>query len=820
MDDDFYDTTPVKPPPLPAKQEEPSPSSANGVAASSGISSLQLPGLDLLSNPLKQGASAEQTNVENEDLEDGELSDAEDLYNDTEPVAAPAAGEQPQGSDPASDAQSPAQAPNGVMQDNGEPLQYSPGRVLSNVAVAVKPQPEPLANPIDQGDASAKAEATNNVKPETDDAKTQFLQAAEANKGNTEAEWELDSQQSSSSSSSSSDGSGESSEEGEADSDDEGELLDPEEQVRRLMMEALDEPGATVSGAVRTQNEVAEQFEKPDITITDDTVITELGNVEAVVDNLVIIKANTSGDYQVLESGSALCLQNRTVIGKVVEEIGRVQEPRYSVGFSDPSEIETLGIAKDTKIFYVNEHSTFVFTEPLKTQKFTDASNLYDEEANDVEFSDDEKEAEFKKKQKEAKKAKAEANREPNFEPPTGPKYSTRNDVPPPPQPTQYQGGGLNYGSDDDEDLGMYKPLARPDHFEDIVGAGAPLEDRSHVRRGAMRGRGGGWPDRGGRGFRGRGGGNDRGCFNCGEVGHKKSECPHRQDGGRGNNQQNQQGRSSGPAAGSSNRGGGRQARSPDRGGRHAGPSERGGIPTGPSAERDGRQGGQPERGSRRQEKNRQRNRNKENRSAASMSPNRQRNERPPQHSPGRGNSQGRKRNRYESPPGPVSQAPTSTSTNAYAQNNTYNNSTSNAWSVPPSSTTAQPAQGYAPPPQPAIPAGSYVNPAFYGQPPPAAAPAPAAAPQAQQQQNLAQWAQWFQLAAAMSQPQAQAPAPSQHPYHQQQPQPQQQQQQHAQPPPDPRLYNTQQGNAPQAQHGTQSLQDILRTLGGGQQNR
>ncbi|KAF2200567.1 hypothetical protein GQ43DRAFT_373529, partial [Delitschia confertaspora ATCC 74209] len=103
-------------------------------------------------------------------------------------------------------------------------------------------------------------------------------------------------------------------------------------------MEDDDEGGAAGPAKLKTTNEIEETFEKPDIKVTPDMKITDLGTVESVVGNMVLIKAKVSGDYMVLDSSSALCLADRTVIGQVSETIGRVQEPRYSLGFSDASE--------------------------------------------------------------------------------------------------------------------------------------------------------------------------------------------------------------------------------------------------------------------------------------------------------------------------------------------------------------------------------------------------------------------------------------------------------------------------------------------------
>ncbi|KAF2746971.1 NAF1-domain-containing protein [Sporormia fimetaria CBS 119925] len=660
-DDDFYETsTPVKPASGPAGVDAHA-GHAPAAATSTNVpsqGSLHLPGLGLFNSAAEQQASIIPAVAEAGGNEDGEISDGASLYSDKKPAE-------------------PALAP--VAQETQEADTAPPVEAVNELASS-----KPTESAANGQDPVA-----------VDEGKAEFLRAAEANKDNENAEWQLDSEQSDSSDSSSDDS------DTSDDDSDEGELLDPAELARLLMMESADDPGAATAANVRTANEEQEVFEKPDITVTDTTKKTELGKVEFIVDNMIVIKAKTSGEYQVLESGSALCLGNNTVIGKVAETLGRVQEPRYSVGFTEAAEIETLGITKDTPIYYVDEYTKFVDTEPLKNQKFTDASNLHDEETHDVEFSDDEKEAEFKRKQKDLKRARAEARAEQDGGNPSGaqeaPQARRHTDVPTAPKAMQYQGGGLNYGSDDEDDLGMYKPLARPDHFEHVVGAGAPVEDRSHVRRGHMRGRGG-WPERG-RGARGRGRGGGGGP----------------DAGGRGNFRGNQRGRLAGPA-----------------GGHHApqGPADRG-------RHHDHNRGG----------RNGQ---HKDNRAAASASPNRHNQGRPQQQSPSRGHGSRRKRNRQGSSPATAPAAPaapTATATPAssapYMQNVALNAATP-AWTPPTAATPLQQPYMYgSPAPPPAVPTGAYVNPAFYGQATPQAA-----APNAQQ--NAAQWIQYLQLVAAL----------------------------------------------------------------------
>ena len=822
MDDDFYDTTPVKPSALPTAVD----GTTSLFATAAPAPAFHLPGLGSVSEtPVAQSQPQSGAVVQDDAPEDGELSDEEAFYHDANPQAdIPVA---------------PPVANQGQAQD--EAPQHSEPH-LSSVQDAVAAADTPAADTDGELDAALTAaiDLQNEIEDTPKDAsapdgaafdsKAEFLRAAEANRNDQNAEWQLDSDASDSDSSSDSSSSDDSSDEGS----DEGELLDPEEQVRLLMAEAADEPGASGPVKVKTLNEQDEKFEMPDITVTENTKITELGKVESIVGNLVVVKANMSGDEQVLESGSALCLGNRTVCGKVSEQIGRVEEPRYSFGFNDAAELENLGIQKDTPIYYVDEHSTFTETEPIRQQKHTDASNLHDEETNDVEFSDDEKEAEYKREQKAKKRARADGNDEQvavNI--PTGPRLHVDAPAPPIYRPMEYQGGGLKYSDDEDEDLGMYKPLARPDHFEQIVGQGAPLEDRSHVRRGMGRGRGP-WGDRG-RGFRGRGGGGGRGDFGGGrgdrggygggrgDFGAGRGGGGQQNNRGAGNNNNNNNNSNNNQ----NNRGGG------DKGGR--------------GGKNQSDRGRQQDQFNDRQQNNQQRNqysaspaRQQQDRSQSHSQQDRSQSQQAqPQQSPSGGGGGGKNKNRKQrqrekrererqaqqqqqqqqqppqqpQQPQKQQQQHASPAPSGPSNANAYANNSNAGWPVP-FSGPSQPAVPYAAAPAPPAPAAYNYQQSYTPQP---QSVAPAQPPQQQNQAaNLAAWAQWFQVVGAMSgqqqapQPQmpAQAPAP---PPPQSQAQYSYPYQQYGQPaaPANP----PQQGNA---QAGAQSLQDILRALQGG----
>jgi H/ACA ribonucleoprotein complex non-core subunit NAF1 len=332
------------------------------------------------------------------------------------------------------------------------------------------------------------------------------------------AEFELDSSPMGSSSSDTSDDES-SSDDDDDDDDDDYKMLDPAEQAARLMQEdgGSDDEGmgkahnGAGAGPPRTLNEKPDEVvPKPDLIITENMKIEELGYVENLVENLVLIKAKTTGEYQVLEFGSVLCLENRTVIGVVAETLGRVEQPYYAVHFTNEKAIAETGISKGTNIFYVEEHSTSVFTQPLKSFKGSDASNLHDEEVGDegIEFSDDEAEAEYKRKQKLAKQAKRDI-REGSKDGFSRGGRQRRGKIQKRLEeyhPAENGTSHIDYGGPDAGEE-LYTPLTRPLNLHEIMGRReAPLEDQKPYHRTDRGGEGGrGKGDRGrGRGDRGR----------------------------------------------------------------------------------------------------------------------------------------------------------------------------------------------------------------------------------------------------------------------------------------------------------------------------
>lgn len=102
-----------------------------------------------------------------------------------------------------------------------------------------------------------------------------------------------------------------------------------------------------------------------------------------------------------LYDGSILWItESKTPLGLVDEIFGPVKNPYYMVRYNSESEVPA-GIQAGTLISFVPEFATHVLHNKDIYKKGYDASGANDEELSDeAEFSDDEKEAEYKKTQK------------------------------------------------------------------------------------------------------------------------------------------------------------------------------------------------------------------------------------------------------------------------------------------------------------------------------------------------------------------------------------------------------------------------------------
>ncbi|KAG8899183.1 hypothetical protein FRC01_010631 [Tulasnella sp. 417] len=161
--------------------------------------------------------------------------------------------------------------------------------------------------------------------------------------------------------------------------------------------------GRTNSAPLKTANEVVDpNVVPPSIEkVGDDEILEIIGDVMSIIGSVVVVKGLPgSAAEKVLDTGSLLVWDDRHVLGEIFETFGPTHLPLYSIRlpFAPSNSVFTTG----RKVYHIPARSNYVFTRSLALIRGSDASNQHDEEVgeDEIEFSDDEKEMEWKRQKK------------------------------------------------------------------------------------------------------------------------------------------------------------------------------------------------------------------------------------------------------------------------------------------------------------------------------------------------------------------------------------------------------------------------------------
>lgn len=197
--------------------------------------------------------------------------------------------------------------------------------------------------------------------------------------------------------------------------------------------DADDEGPGSRGQPVTTHEVLNEEVAIPDIEEVDSRETLErVGEIFSVLhDKIVIVKGLSSqmaghAPERVLDTDTLLVFEDRKVLGyvstfyhlflvppfvtsytvftlQIHETFGPTYQPLYQVRFNDKFPLDKERAQISRPIFHVPNRSNFVFVDRLKLTRGSDASNAHDEEPgeDEVEFSDDEEEAAYKRMLKE-----------------------------------------------------------------------------------------------------------------------------------------------------------------------------------------------------------------------------------------------------------------------------------------------------------------------------------------------------------------------------------------------------------------------------------
>ncbi|KAL6931012.1 hypothetical protein ACO0R3_004136 [Hanseniaspora guilliermondii] len=127
--------------------------------------------------------------------------------------------------------------------------------------------------------------------------------------------------------------------------------------------------------------------------------------------NKIIVESDISGNEYIIDTSKAVLFKiiddKARVVGLISEIFGPITKPYYTISFK-PDDIDIFNDVemRDDIYILIDENFKLIKTSNIKLLKGSDASNFNDEEVlddKDIEFSDDEKEREWKKQQKNKK---------------------------------------------------------------------------------------------------------------------------------------------------------------------------------------------------------------------------------------------------------------------------------------------------------------------------------------------------------------------------------------------------------------------------------
>ena len=196
-----------------------------------------------------------------------------------------------------------------------------------------------------------------------------------------------------------------------------------EEKVPIDMGDEFDDNTVSSYAKFKTQNEIdLEQIEKyaPKFNELDELDdILDFGMISKYIDdgpNNSIVLVTPNNPLRIYDLDNIVCLKSKQVIGFVLDLVGPVNLPLYSVKLYSQyvEKVKAGGLEVKNQILdqrvYLAANQLKEITKPslesMKERKGCDASNMHDEEMpeHEREFSDDEREREAKKSKKNKRK--------------------------------------------------------------------------------------------------------------------------------------------------------------------------------------------------------------------------------------------------------------------------------------------------------------------------------------------------------------------------------------------------------------------------------
>ncbi|KAL0048917.1 hypothetical protein WJX82_002315 [Trebouxia sp. C0006] len=122
------------------------------------------------------------------------------------------------------------------------------------------------------------------------------------------------------------------------------------------------------------------------------------GTISSILEGTIVVQEAENG--RALCEGTVLCSEDRIAIGRIEDTFGPVMCPLYTLRWAGRGDMPS-SLALDAPVFTTQKLAEYLLAEQLYTNGAAAEDDLEEEE---IEFSDDEKEAEYKRKLKAKRK--------------------------------------------------------------------------------------------------------------------------------------------------------------------------------------------------------------------------------------------------------------------------------------------------------------------------------------------------------------------------------------------------------------------------------
>ncbi|XP_061686367.1 H/ACA ribonucleoprotein complex non-core subunit NAF1 isoform X2 [Syngnathoides biaculeatus] len=196
------------------------------------------------------------------------------------------------------------------------------------------------------------------------------------------------------------------------DSDSESSSLSSSCSSSPVFENTVDDEGLRQAVPFKTKDEILLEQDLPaveelTVSLPDDVELMPVGTVSGIIQQLVIIQSVK--DSPPLTDDSIIFGSDRVALGKVFEVFGPVCRPLYILRFNCPDELSSKGLTLGLVVYCapeMKEYTGYILLQQLKLLKGSDASWKNDQEPPEeaLDYSDDEKEQQAKRRVKNHKK--------------------------------------------------------------------------------------------------------------------------------------------------------------------------------------------------------------------------------------------------------------------------------------------------------------------------------------------------------------------------------------------------------------------------------